>query len=312
MRVSVAVPVYNEAEGIDELLRRIDAALDQIPAGDHEIVIVDDGSGDDTRRHLAAACERVPRLRVVLLSRNFGHQAALTAALDATCGDVVVVMDGDLQDPPEVIPAMLQAHLDGADVVYAVRVGRKESLPLRLAYSLFYRVLRSVAHLDIPRDAGDFSLLSRRAADQFRSLPERHRFLRGLRAWVGFTQVALPVERGARFAGRSKYNLRSLIRLALDGLFSFTTWPIRAAMVLGAVAILLASAFSIYAILVRLLVGSVPAGFTALVVVTVFLSGVNLFFLGIVGEYVGRIYDEVKQRPHYVIDREIRGGSSGG
>ncbi|HET9064490.1 MAG TPA: glycosyltransferase family 2 protein [Gemmatimonadales bacterium] len=312
MRVSVAIPVYNEAGGIDELIRRVDAALDQLPVDAHEIVIVDDGSEDATRALLIAACERTSRLRVIFLSRNFGHQAALTAALDAAVGDVVAVMDGDLQDPPEVIPSMMQAHLDGADVVYAIRVGRKEALPLRMAYSLFYRLLRSVAHLDIPRDAGDFSLLSRRAVDQFRALPERHRFLRGLRAWVGFTQVGIPVERGARFAGRSKYSLRSLIRLALDGLFSFTTWPIRAAMVLGAVAILLAAGFSIYAVVVRLLVGSVPAGFTALVVVTVFLSGVNLFFLGVVGEYVGRIYDEVKQRPHYVIDRELRGSDTSG
>lgn len=312
MQVSVAIPVFNEADGIMELIRRVDAVLDQITGADHEIVIVDDGSTDGTRRLLVDACATFPRLRAVLLSRNFGHQAALTAAFDDVQGDMVVAMDGDLQDPPEAIPDMLDACLAGADVVFAVRVGRKESLLLRIAYSGFYRLLRSVSRVDIPRDAGDFAVLTRRAVDQFRALPERHRFLRGLRAWIGFKQVGIPVTRDVRFAGRSKYSVRSLIRLALDGLFSFTTWPIRGAMLIGVAAVASAFAFALYAVAMRLLVGRIPAGFTALVVVTVFLSGVNLFFLGVVGEYVGRIYDEVKQRPHYVVDRIVNGAEPGG
>ncbi|MCA9764317.1 MAG: glycosyltransferase family 2 protein [Gemmatimonadetes bacterium] len=312
MRVSVAIPVYNEREVLPELLRRVDAMLDGLPGVGHEIVIADDGSQDGTRQQLLESLPRHPRLRVVLLSRNFGHQAALTAALDHVRGDVIVMMDGDLQDPPEAVPGMLAALADGNDIAFAVRVDRKEPLLLRVAYAAFYRILAAVARVEIPRDAGDFSVMTRRALDVFRSLPERHRFLRGLRAWVGFGQRAVPVAREARFAGRSKYSLRSLVRLALDGLFSFTTWPIRAAMLVGLAAVVLATAFSVYSVAARLLTGQVPAGFTALVVVTVFLAGMNLFFLGIVGEYVGRIYDEIKQRPHYVVDRVVGGAPDGG
>lgn len=303
MRLSIAVPLLNEEDVVPELLARLRAVVAALPGGPHEVVIVDDGSTDGTQRLLAAACREFPGLQVIALSRNFGHQAAISAALDHVSGDAVVVMDGDLQDPPELIPDLVEAWRAGADVVFVVRRQRKAPWHLRLAYRAFYVALRRTSRVPIPVDSGDFALLSRRVVDQLRAMPERHRFLRGMRAWVGYRQQAIEVDRPERAGGTSKYSFLALLRLALDGLFAFSTWPIRAAMVLGALAVLAAIAFSIYATLVRLLTGTVPAGFTAILVVTVFLAGMNMLFLGIIGEYVGRVYDEVKQRPHYVVDQ---------
>ncbi|HYK83076.1 MAG TPA: glycosyltransferase family 2 protein [Gemmatimonadales bacterium] len=305
-RVSVALPLYNEAAGIPELLRRVGAALDRTPGGPHEIVVVDDGSTDATLARLEAAAAIDDRLIVVSLSRNFGHQAALTAALDQVSGDVTVVMDGDLQDPPELIPQFLEHYAKGYDVVYAQRTHRKEAWWLRLSYYLFYRVFRRLSNVSVPVDAGDFGLMSRRVVEQLRLVPERHRFLRGLRSWVGFRQVGVAVERGERQTGKSKYGVRRLLGLAADGVFAFSIVPIRAAALLGAVAILVATAFALYALYAKLALRQSPQGFTALIVVITFLSGVNLLFLGIVGEYVGRVYEEVKRRPVYVVGRIIR------
>lgn len=312
MKVSVAVPVFNEEAVVPELIRRVGLVLAGLPDGPHEIVVVDDGSTDSTRAALAGEVERCPQLRVVLLSRNFGHQAAITAALDHVTGDVVIVMDGDLQDPPEAIPMLLSAHEDGADVVYAVRIERPESWTMRILYAAYYRVLQRMSRVAIPVDAGDFALLSARVVRELRAMPERHRFLRGLRAWVGFEQRAIRVARGARAGGNSKYSMMGLLRLASDGLFAFSTWPIRAATVVGGLSIFGATIFAAYAVVMRMATGRVPAGFTAIVLVTVFLGGINLFFLGVIGEYVGRVYDEVKQRPHYLVDRVIGGASRDG
>lgn len=309
-RVSVAVPLYNEEAGVAELLRRVAAVLDAIPGGPHEVVLVDDGSTDRTLALLEGAATRDGRLVVVSLSRNFGHQAALSAALDYVTGDVAVLMDGDLQDPPELIPDFLARHADGYDVVYARRVQRKEAWWLRTSYFLFYRMLRRLSNVSVPVDAGDFGLLSRRVVDELRRAPERQRFLRGLRSWVGFRQIGIPVERHERPAGRSKYSLRRLLGLAFDGIFAFSTVPIRAAALLGAVAIALSSVFALYALYAKLALHRSPQGFTSLILVITFLSGVNLFFLGVVGEYVGRVYEEVKRRPLYVVGRVIRHSSS--
>lgn len=307
MRVTVATCVYNEELLAEELVRRVTAVLDGLPGGAHEFVIVDDGSRDRTLALLEAAAARDPRLVVVAFSRNFGHQAALTAGLDHATGDVVILMDGDLQDPPELIPAFLAKHAEGFDVVYAVRSERQESWHLRLAYRLFYRLANAMASLPLPLDAGDFGLMSRRAVDAMRSSPERQRYLRGLRAWVGFRQAALPVPRAARHAGEPKYGASKLLRLAFDGLFAFSIAPIRAATVLGAFAIVGSLLFALYALYVRLVLDRAPVGFTALLFVSIFAFGTLLLFLGLIGEYVGRIYEEVKARPLYVVDRVIRG-----
>jgi len=308
-RVSVAVPLYNEEAGVAELLRRVGAVLGAVPGGPHEIVIVDDGSADRTLALLEAAAARDDRLVVISLSRNFGHQAALTAALDHVTGDVTILMDGDLQDPPELIPEFLDRYAHGYDVVYAQRTHRKEAWWLRASYFLFYRMLRRLSSVAVPVDAGDFGLLSRRVVEQLRLAPERQRFLRGLRSWVGFRQVGIPVERHERPTGHSKYSLRRLLGLAFDGIFAFSIVPIRAAALLGVAAIALSGVFALYALYAKLALQRSPQGFTSLILVITFLSGVNLFFLGVVGEYVGRVYEEVKRRPLYVVGRIIRGAA---
>ena len=305
-RVSVAIPIYNEEEGIPELLRRTGAVLDALPGGPHEIVLVDDGSADRSLELLEAAASGDPRLVVVSLSRNFGHQAAICAGIDTARGDVVVVMDGDLQDSPEAIPEFLRVHAEGYDVVYARRVRRKEGMLLRFCYFLFYRLMASLSSIKVPLDAGDFSLMSRRVVDALKATPERLRFVRGLRSWVGFRQIGIEVERAERHAGEPKYGPIKLLKLAFDGIFAFSMVPLRAAAVLGAFAIAGSVLFSLYAVYKRLVLGHSPEGFTALLLAVVFLAGVQLLFLGLIGEYVGRVYEEAKGRPVYVIGRIVR------
>ena len=309
-RVSLAIPVYNEEAVLLELLRRTTAVLDDLPGGPHEIVLADDGSSDRTPELLEKAAEQDDRLVIVTLSRNFGHQIALTAALDHVTGDVAVLMDADLQDPPEAIPTLLDAYRQGYDVVYVRRVNRKEPWWLRICYYLFYRLLAMLSATPLPPDAGDFGLMSRRVIDEMRRLPEHHRYLRGLRTWVGFRQIGIPIERSARQAGRTKYNPLKLLMLAFDGIFAFSIVPLRAAVILGIVAIGLSGLFSLYSVYAKYWLHS-PQGFTATVVIMTFLSGVNLFFLGIIGEYVGRVYEETKARPHYVIGKIVGRRRSG-
>jgi dolichol-phosphate mannosyltransferase len=303
-RVSLAIPVYNEEAVLPELLRRTRAVLDSIPGGPHEIVLADDGSSDRTLELLEGAAEEDARLVVIALSRNFGHQTALTAALDHVTGDVAVLMDGDLQDPPEAVPTLLEAYQQGYDVVYVRRVNRKESWWLRACYYLFYRLLAALSSTQLPLDSGDFGLMSRRVIQEIRKMPEHQRYLRGLRTWVGFRQIGIPIERSARHAGQPKYSPVKLLMLAFDGIFAFSTVPLRAAAILGAGAIGLSFLFSLYALYVKIFLHS-PQGFTATILVITFLSGVNLFFLGIIGEYVGRIYEETKARPHYIVERVV-------
>lgn len=306
-RVAVAIPVYNEEDVIEELLRRLFSVLDGLPGGPHQVVIVDDGSVDASRDILRRAADVEPRLKLVMLSRNFGHQAALTAALDHVEGDVCVLMDADLQDRPEAIPLFLERWSDGADVVYARRRTRRESAWLRFSYWAYYRILAGMAGIRLPVDAGDFSLLSRRVITELRGAPERHRYLRGLRAWAGFRQDGVDLDRDARHAGQSKYTMSRLLKLAFDGIFSFSVAPLRVASLLGAVTTLLTGAYATYALFVRLFTGATPQGFTGLILTIAFVSGVQLLFLGIVGEYVGRVYEEVKRRPLYVVERVVGG-----
>jgi dolichol-phosphate mannosyltransferase len=308
--VSLAIPVYNEESVVPELLRRTTAVLDQIPGGPHEIVLVDDGSSDRTLELLQEAAEEDSRLVVISLSRNFGHQTALAAALDYVSGDVTVMLDGDLQDPPEAIPTLLNYYRQGYDVVYAQRVNRKEAWVLRACYYFFYRLLALLSSIQLPLDAGDFGLISRRVVGEIRRMPEHHRYLRGLRTWVGFRQIGIPIERSARQAGLTKYSPLRLLKLASDGIFAFSIVPLRAAALFGATATALSLLYAIYALYAKYRLHS-PQGFTALILVITFLSGVNLFFLGIIGEYVGRVYEEAKGRPHYVIREMIRKRGSG-
>ena len=304
-RISIAVPLHNEQSVLVELLKRTLSVLDSLPGGTHEVVFVDDGSVDRTLSMLEEAAVKDPRIVAVSLSRNFGHQAALLAALDHVSGDVVVVMDGDLQDPPESIPRFLEQYDQGFEVVYAIRTGRKEPAPLRLCYAVFYRLIHALADVKLPIGAGDFALMSRRVVDLLRRSHERNLYLRGLRTWVGFRQIGIPVEREARHSGKSKYSLRKLVRLALDGIFAFSVIPLRIATMIGLLAVSGSAAFGAYCLYAKIFWDRSPAGFTSTILAIIFLSGVQLLVLGILGEYMGRIYEEVKQRPHYVVKRLI-------
>lgn len=310
-RLSVAIPIHNEESALPELLRRLRAVLDQVPGGPHEMVFVDDGSTDRSFALLEEAAKQDPRIVAIGLSRNFGHQAALTAALDHVRGDAAVVMDGDLQDAPEVIPQFVAKYDEGYNVVYAQRVRRKEPLLLRLCYFVFYRLMARLSDIQLPLDSGDFGLMSRRVIDEVRRMPEHHRYLRGMRSWVGFRQIGMPVERAERHSGRSKYGWLGLLKLAADGIFAFSIVPIRAAAVAGGFAMLLSLVYVLYALYAKLFLQKSPQGFTGLLVAVTFLSGMLLFFLGVIGEYVGRIYEETKARPQYIIGSVIRRSDGG-
>jgi polyisoprenyl-phosphate glycosyltransferase len=305
-RVSIAIPLFNEEAVIPELLRRVTAVMDRLPGGPHELVVVDDGSRDGTFECLSAAAELDPRIVVVGLSRNFGHQAALTAALDYVSGDVVMVMDADLQDPPELVDRFLDEHRKGADVVYAIRAGRRESWFRRTCYYVFYRVLALISDRHMPLDSGDFGLMSRKVVEAMKSMREHHRYLRGLRWWSGFRQSGIVVQRSERFAGDTKYSVFRMFALALDAIFSFSVVPLRTAAICGAAAIVTALAYVVYAVYVRVALNQSPQGFTAIIVVMVFLAGVQLLFLGVIGEYLGRVYEATKNRPLYIVNKVVR------
>lgn len=311
--LTVAIPVYNEQDVIEELINRVAQVLDAIPGGPHQIVIVDDGSHDDTAKLLSQAVAVDPRIVAVSFSRNFGQQPAYAAALEYAAGDAVVLMDGDLQDPPEQIPALLARYNEGFDVVYAVRVNRKENILKRTCYNLFYRLIKRLSKTTLPRDSGDFSIISRRVADLLVRDADRHRYLRGIRSWVGFKQTGIEIERAPRAGGDTKYTLRKLFRLAADGIFSFSLIPLRLATLIGALSVFVALGLTVFATWARFtapeklpeFMSEIPAGFTAQLVAISFFAGVQLMFLGVVGEYVGRIFEEVKGRPSFIVESVI-------
>jgi dolichol-phosphate mannosyltransferase len=304
--VSVVIPVYNEAENLPVLYARLAAVLEQ-SAPDYEIVFVDDGSRDASLEQLHAFVAQNQRVTVVELARNFGHQVAISAGLDQSRGSAVIVMDADLQDPPEVLPQFIAKWREGHDVVYAVRERRKESWIMRASYTAFYRLLQRVANIEIPLDAGDFCIMDRRVVDLLSGMPERNRFLRGIRSWVGLNQVGLAYERQVRHAGKPKYTFSRLIYLALDGLISFSYIPLRVITLIGFGVSLLSIVLAILYTIQKLFYGLTPPGFATLVVAIFFLAGVQLITIGVIGEYVGRIFEEVKQRPLYVLRNVNRG-----
>lgn len=302
--ITVAVPLFNEEPGVEQLLKRVSGVLEDLPRSDeHEILCVDDGSDDGTLDALLQMRSPYPNLRIISLTRNFGHQAALSAALDAARGEAVFIIDGDLQDDPSLLPRFVEEYVNGADVVYAVRRQRPESLWLRAAYAIHYRLLKLMSNTAIPLDAGDFSLLSRQTVDHMKTLPERQRYLRGLRAWVGLKQVGIAVERGERFAGSSKYSIRDLVRLSLDGLLAFSIIPLRIATFVGAATVVAGAGYGIFVLIARI-AGAAPQGFATLALLQVIFAGMILLVLGVIGEYIGRIYEEVKRRPVYLIADE--------
>ena len=299
--LSVVVPVYDEEAVLPELHRRMQAVLVN-NAPNYELVYVDDGSSDESPAILLAAAAADPRVRVLRLSRNFGHQAAVTAGIEHARGDAVVVIDADLQDPPEVIPALVAQWRAGFEVVSAVRAVREGESPLRLALiKVFYRLLHCISAVDLTPDVGDFRLIDRRVADALNHLPERNRYVRGLVRWLGFRHVEVPYRRAGRYAGTTKYPYIKLIRLALDGITSFSTLPLTIVTYLGfgvsAVSLLLV----VYALYGRFVGGRTPEGWTSVFVAVAFLAGIQLVAIGVLGAYVGRIFEEVKGRPLYIV-----------
>lgn len=303
--ISVVVPVYNESETIETFYDRATRALETIDGFDHEIVFVNDGSSDDSYEKLARLAAVDPRVCVLKFSRNFGHQIAITAGLDYAHGDCVAVIDSDLQDPPEVIQAMVDKWREGFDVVYGVRAEREGEARMKLlTASLFYRVLGRLTTIKIPVDVGDFRLMSRRAVDQLKQLREKDRYVRGLVSWIGFNQTGVHYHRDKRYAGETKYPYRKMIKFAVDGITSFSTAPLKLASWMGYIAALLAIVYLI-SVFVQKLLGFTVDGWATIMVALLFLGSVQLICLGILGEYLGRIFNEVKPRPMYVVE-EVR------
>jgi dolichol-phosphate mannosyltransferase len=305
--LSVIVPIYNEQDTLPELERRLPKALSNLGFDALEFLLVSDGSVDRSEAIIREMVARDRRFRGIFLTRNFGHQAAISIGLSQANGSVIAIIDGDLQDPPEAITALVQALAEGADVAYGVRGKRKENFLKQSAYFMFYRLLRSISAIDIPLDTGDFCCLRRRVVDAMLTLPEHNRFVRGLRAWVGYTQVGVEYERAARFAGAPKYTLGKLLVLAYDGLFSFTSLPIRfiqmAGFLLSVVAIMVAVGYFVWFLIAP---EQFPRGFASLIISIWFFAGIQLFCLGVVGEYVLRTCEEGRGRPVALV-REVVG-----
>lgn len=302
--LSVVVPVFNEEENLPELQNRLQTVLDELFER-WEIIYVDDGSSDASVELIRQFHQDEPQVKLIRLSRNFGHQAALNAGLDFAEGDGVVMMDADLQDPPELLRDLTSEWRNGGEVVYAIRSHREGSAMKRVAYRGFYRLYHRLASIDVPLDSGDFCLVDRQVADAIRTLPESQRFLRGLRSWVGFHQVGVPYDRPERFAGEPKYGFRGLVKLAMDGLLGFSATPLRMSSLLGFVTALAGVLYILFAVGSRVRTGNIPEGWTSTVALILVLGGVQLLVIGIVGEYLARVFEETKRRPSYVIRDRI-------
>ncbi|MBC7969362.1 MAG: glycosyltransferase [Verrucomicrobia bacterium] len=299
---SFIVPVFNEEATLMELYRRLNAVMDSMD-GTVELVLVDDGSHDRSLAMMRDLHEHDRRVCYLSFARNFGHQIAVTAGLNFARGQAIVVLDADLQDPPELIPELADKWRRGYDVVYAQRVQRhQEGWFKRLTAYLFYRLLRQLADVDMPTDTGDFCLMDRRVVDALNAMPERNRYIRGLRSWLGFRQIAIPFERDSRFAGEVKYTFRKSLALAIDGLVSFSKVPLRISTYVGLFAAIVAIVMAILVLYWRFFSPISPlTGFATIAVAIFFLGAVQLFSIGILGEYIGRIYEEVKNRPVYIL-----------
>lgn len=305
--VSIVIPVFNEIDVIDACYERLTAVMGAMQGYDYELVFVDDGSRDSTHERLVAFHMRDPHLKIIKFSRNFGHQIAVTAGVDEAAGDAIVIIDADLQDPPEVIPDMVRKWEEGYDVVYGVRQRRTGESRLKLlTAAAFYRLLRGFTNIEIPVDVGDFRLISARAAAQLRKLREKDRFVRGLVSWIGFRQIGIPYERDSRLAGETKYPYSKMFKFAIDGITSFSNLPLKLASWLGYMASFLAFVY-LASVFVQRAMGHTVEGWATIMVAMLFLGGVQLICLGIIGEYIGRIFNETKSRPMYVIESVHQG-----
>lgn len=303
MLLSVIIPVYDEELTIDELYNRTTAVLNKI-TNDWEVICVNDGSKDATLGKLLQYNQQESRWKIIDLSKNFGHQKAIWAGLNFASGDYVGIMDGDLQDPPEAFENFLEELKNDFDVVYAIRIKRKENYFKRSAYWTFYRFIKNILGIDIPIDSGDFCLMRKNVVQHIINMPEQSLFIRGIRNWVGFRQKGIEYERNGRFAGKPKYSLSNLMKLAYNGIFSFSDFPIKFLGRLGLYIIIASILYTIWIVTKKLIWGDVPQGFTTTILVIMFFGGVQLITIRILGEYVQRIYDEIRKRPLYIVKKK--------
>jgi glycosyltransferase involved in cell wall biosynthesis len=304
-KVSIVVPLFNEEETLPKLINRLNEVIDKMPFS-IEVVLVDDGSQDGTPKLMEKVSLEDEKFKSIFLSRNYGHQSAITAGLlNTDAEEAVMIIDADLQDPPELVEQFYDYYKQGYDVIYTIRKKRKEELIKRLAYWLYYRISRSISNYKIPLDSGDFSLISRRVVEILNKMPEENRYIRGMRSWVGFRQIGIEYERDVRVAGDTKYSLRKLLDLAFMGILNFSTFPIRFISFLGICSISISLIYLSYTLVQRLFFDSVPKGFTALLFIIVLFSGVQLLSLGVIGEYIIRIFFQVKDRPLFIVKSKI-------
>ncbi len=306
-KISVIVPMYYEEKVAEECYKRLTACLQKLTDYTYEIIIIDDGSKDKTLEILENIASKDDKVKVISFSRNFGHQAAVTAGLKHVSGDAIIIIDADLQDPPELIPQMIQLWEQGNEIIYAKRKKRKGESPFKLlSAKLFYQILNALSDTEIPKDTGDFRLVDRKVVDTINNMPEHNKFLRGLFSWVGYKQIPFEYEREERFAGKTKYPLRKMLKLASDGIISFSTKPLKLVGLLGFISIVISILILIYALLSYFLkLNQLSAGWTSLMVAITFFAGVQLLSIWIMSEYIGRIYDETKQRPQFIINKKI-------
>jgi len=306
-KISVVIPMYYEEEVAEECYKRTEKVLQGLREYDYEIIFVNDGSKDKTLEILEKIAENDCKAKIISLSRNFGHQAAVTAGLKFTTGDAVVIMDADMQDPPEVIENMVELWEKGNEVIYAKRKARKGETAFKLfTAKMFYKILNGLSDVEIPKDTGDFRLADRKVVDVINSLPEHNKFLRGLFSWVGFKQIPLEYERNERFAGKTKYPLKKMLKLASDGITSFSTKPLKILGVFGIISVFLSICILIYALISYIFnLNQLSAGWTSLMVTLTFLGGMQLLSIWLISEYIGKIYDESKGRPEYIVDKKI-------
>ena len=309
-KVSVVIPMYYEEEVVNECYNRVKNVLKNLKNYEHEIIFVNDGSKDGTLELLEKICEKDKKVKVISFSRNFGHQAAVTAGLKYIDGDCVLIIDSDMQDPPELLVDMLKLWKEGNEVIYAKRKTRKgESKFKLLTAKMFYRILNGLSDVEIPKDTGDFRLIDRKVVEVINSMPEHNKFLRGLFSWVGFKQQPIEYERQERFAGKTKYPLKKMLKLAADGIISFSTKPLKIIGGIGILAIFISFMLLIYAILSYAFKwNNLASGWTSLMVAITFFAGVQLVSIWMISEYIARIYDDTKNRPEYIIDRKINIG----
>ena len=302
--ISIVIPLYNEQETIPELHRRLTDAMKNVNDS-YEIIWINDNSKDDSLRVMKSFAEKDTHVKVIDFARNFGHQIAITAGIDSANGEAVILMDGDLQDPPELLPDMIAKWKTGFEVVYTMKKSRKENIVKRFAFHSFYTVMKRFSSIAIPMEAGNFSLLDRKVISVLKAMPERNRYIAGMRAWAGFRQTGISFDREARFAGKPQMTIMRLINFALDGIFSFSNAPLRFATYIGFFIALFSFAGALYVLYEKLFTDKAILGWSSTIISILFTGGMILFTLGIIGEYIGRIYDEVKQRPLYIVREKI-------